>query len=213
MRRGRKRAEGEETARRILHAAEEHFAAEGLAGARTDRIALAAHANKALLYYYFGDKKRLHRAVLENLLRQFRQRVLESSSKSRSARERLITIVSAYFDFLATHPNYPRLVQREALQPGGRYFDGMLREFFQPLQNLIASTIEEGTSASELREVDARQAAYIIMGMTTSYFAAAQIMSRFSGQDMLSPRRLAERKRALLDFVDHALARPGGNSR
>jgi TetR/AcrR family transcriptional regulator len=212
-RRGRKRPEGEETAQRILQAAEEHFAAEGLAGARTDRIALAARANKALLYYYFGDKKRLHRAVLENLLRQFRQRVIESSSKSRSARERLITVVSAYFDFLATHPNYPRLVQREVLQPGGRFFDGMAREFFRPLHDLIAGTIEEGMCARELRAVDARQVAYIIMGMTTSYFAAAQIMSRLSGQNMLTPRHLAERKSALLDFIDHGLARSGGNSR
>jgi hypothetical protein len=68
-------------------------------------------------------------------------------------------------------------------------------------------------AARELREVNARQVAYIIMGMTTSYFAGAQIMSRLSGQNMLSPRHLAERKRALLDFVDHGLASSGGNSR
>ena len=133
-----------------------------MAGARTDRIALAAHANKALLYYYFGDKRRLHRAVLENLLRQFCQRVIESPSKSRSAQERLLAVVSAYFDFLATHPNYPRLVQREALEPGGRYFDGMVRDFFHPLHHLLASTIEEGIGTREFRRVDARQTAYII---------------------------------------------------
>ena len=53
MRRGRKRVENPETARRILAAAENHFAAQGLAGARTDEIAAAAHANKAMLFYYF----------------------------------------------------------------------------------------------------------------------------------------------------------------
>src|SRR6202453_5408611 len=97
------------TARRILAAAEHQFAAQGMAGARTDQIALAAHANKAMLYYYFGNKRRLHRAVLENLLRQFRSRVLAPPSESLSARERLLGIVSSYFDFLASHPNYPRL--------------------------------------------------------------------------------------------------------
>ena len=50
-------------ARRILAAAEQHFAHQGLAGARTEEIATDAHANKAMLYYYFGDKRRLHRAV------------------------------------------------------------------------------------------------------------------------------------------------------
>ena len=60
MTRGRKRVENPATARRILAAAEEHFAAQGMAGARTDEIAAAAHANKAMLYYYFGNKRRLH---------------------------------------------------------------------------------------------------------------------------------------------------------
>jgi TetR/AcrR family transcriptional regulator len=55
------------TARRILAAAERQFAAQGLAGARTDEIAAAAHANKAMLYYYFGNKRSLHRAVLDFL--------------------------------------------------------------------------------------------------------------------------------------------------
>ena len=63
MRSGRKKVENPLIARRILAAAEEHFAAQGMAGARTEEIAAAAHANKAMLYYYFGDKRRLHRAV------------------------------------------------------------------------------------------------------------------------------------------------------
>ena len=70
MPRGRTKVANPETAQRILAAAETHFAAQGMAGARTEEIASAAHANKAMLYYYFGDKRRLHRAVLENLFRQ-----------------------------------------------------------------------------------------------------------------------------------------------
>src|SRR5215472_4367381 len=136
MARGRRRVEDPATARRILAAAEQHFAAQGLAGARTEEIAMAAHANKAMLYYYFGNKRRLHRAVLENLLRQFRSRVLAPPSKGLSAGERLLAIVSGYFDFLATHPNYPRLVQRQALESGR--FDWMVREYFQPLHQLIS---------------------------------------------------------------------------
>ena len=56
MPRGRTKVANSETARRILAAAEAHFAAQGMAGARTEEIAFAAHANKAMLYYYFGDK-------------------------------------------------------------------------------------------------------------------------------------------------------------
>ncbi len=70
MQRGRKKIENPETARRILAAAERIFAARGLAGARTDEIARAAHVNKAMLYYYFRSKERLYRAVFENLFGQ-----------------------------------------------------------------------------------------------------------------------------------------------
>jgi len=42
----------------ILNAALREFAEQGMAGARTDAIANAAKVNKALLYYYFKDRKR-----------------------------------------------------------------------------------------------------------------------------------------------------------
>src|SRR6202142_4612732 len=104
------------TARRILAAAEHHFAAQGMAGARTDEIADAAHANKAMLYYYFGNKRRLHRAVLENLFRQLQSTSIPPARIAQKPGERLSAFISGYFDFLATHPNYPRLVQREAME-------------------------------------------------------------------------------------------------
>jgi AcrR family transcriptional regulator len=52
-----------DTRRRILAAATEDFAARGIAGARVDRIAAGAGANKAQIYAYFGDKLALFDAV------------------------------------------------------------------------------------------------------------------------------------------------------
>ena len=54
-----------ETRSRILDAALSEFSANGLAGARTERIAAAAGVNKALLYYYFDSKEKLYLAALE----------------------------------------------------------------------------------------------------------------------------------------------------
>src|SRR6202034_2112074 len=106
MARGRRRVEDPAMARRILAAAERHFAAQGMEGARTEEIAMAARANKAMLYYYFGNKRRLHRAVLENLLRQLRSGVYAPAARStQSPHKRLLEFISSYFDFLASHPN------------------------------------------------------------------------------------------------------------
>ena len=50
---------------RILEAAKQEFAAHGIAGARVDRIAAKAGANKRMLYYHVGKKDDLYLAVLE----------------------------------------------------------------------------------------------------------------------------------------------------
>ncbi|HWA36496.1 MAG TPA: helix-turn-helix domain-containing protein, partial [Burkholderiales bacterium] len=47
------------TRRRILDAATVEFARFGLGGARVDRIAERARANKRMRYYYFGSKEDL----------------------------------------------------------------------------------------------------------------------------------------------------------
>jgi TetR/AcrR family transcriptional regulator len=203
MRRGRRKVENPATARRILAAAERHFAAEGMAGARTEEIASAARANKAMLYYYFGNKKRLHRAVLENLFRQLSSAYTLPRNEV-SARERLRALVVGYFDFLATHPNYPRLVQRESMESTGN-FPWIVRQYLRPFHNQLVRTIKEGIDAGEFRPVNPDHTALSILGMTTSYFAAAPILSEIMGHDLLLPDALEARKRALLDFLDHGL--------
>lgn len=212
MRRGRRKIENPATARRILAAAEQHFAAQGLAGARTEQIATAAHANKAMLYYYFGDKRQLHRAVLENLFRQLRNGVYQPPRKHTSPRERLREFITAYFDFLASHPNYPRLVHREAME-STKEFDWIVRQYLRPFHNQLVRTLEEGIAAGEFRAVDPHDTAFTIMGMTTSYFAAAAIFSQVAGHNLLTPHALAARKQALLDFLDHGLTRTKARAR
>jgi TetR/AcrR family transcriptional regulator len=211
MPRGRTKVANPETARRILAAAEAHFAAQGMAGARTEEIALAAHANKAMLYYYFGDKRRLHRAVLENLLRQLRKNVYGTDRANATAREKLVHFVGAYFDFLATHPNYPRLVQRAAIE-ATKQFEWMKREYMRPFVNRLVSLVEAGIASGEFRRVDPKHTAFTIMGMTTSYFAAAPIFSAVVGHDLLAPQAVRERRVALMDFLEHALMRTNTNT-
>jgi len=208
----RKKRGGPGTARRILVAAEEHFAAQGMAGARTDRIAATAQANKAMLYYYFGNKRRLHRAVLENLFRQLRSGVYSRNDRLGTPPERLRTFVLGYFDFLATHPNYPRLVHREAMEKT-RNFDWIVRRYLRPLHIHLVRIIEAGAASGQFRRVNAHQAAFSILGMITSYFAAAPILSEVAGHNLLTPSAIEERKRTVLDFMDHGLMCRAARSR
>ena len=66
---------------RILEAAKKEFAAHGIGGARVDRIAAEAGANKRMLYYHVGKKDDLYLAVLEGAYEKIRaeERGLENA--------------------------------------------------------------------------------------------------------------------------------------
>src|SRR5690348_8024953 len=98
----------------ILQAAVREFAQEGVAGARTDAIARLAGVNKALLYYYFKDKESLYQAVLDNVFSGLHAVIDEALAQKKSPpRKRLIAYVCAHFDYIASNPLYPRIVQAE----------------------------------------------------------------------------------------------------
>ncbi|MBO0906736.1 TetR/AcrR family transcriptional regulator [Arthrobacter sunyaminii] len=59
---------GDATRERLLAAASEEFAAYGIAGARVDRIAANAQANKAQLYAFYGSKEALFERVFSTAL-------------------------------------------------------------------------------------------------------------------------------------------------
>lgn len=57
-----------DTKRRILAAAHQEFADHGFAGARIDRIAEQAQANKRSIYVHFGPKERLFDLIITAVL-------------------------------------------------------------------------------------------------------------------------------------------------
>lgn len=91
------------TRERILEAAMAEFAAHGLAGARVDRIALAAEANKNSLYRYFESKEGLFATVLQRTLERFYTEVPFTPDDLPGFAARL-------FDFAMANPDVMRLL-------------------------------------------------------------------------------------------------------
>jgi TetR/AcrR family transcriptional regulator len=192
------------TARRIVATAERIFAEKGLAGARMDEIARAAKVNKALLYYYFHSKEELYRFVLETLLSQLRARVGAQGAGPLSPGKRLAAIIDNFFDFVQRHPNYPRLIQR-VMMTRGPNLEWIVSEYYKPLHIQLVGLIEEGISAGEFRRVDTRNTALTVVSIMVFYFAAAPVLRRILGQDPLQPREVAQRRKAVHDFLEHGL--------
>ena len=192
---------------RILRAAEEIFAQRGLAGARIGAIARRARVNKALLYYYFASKEELHQFTLRTLFRQLREQTSAALDAPGSPRQQLLRFLNGYFDFMVVHPNYPRLFGREIMSEVPRLV-GLVQKHLRPLQRRLAAVIRTGVAQGEFRRVDPRHTLFSLVGMTVFYFLATPVLSQVWRFDPLAPRRVAARRRAVLDFVEHALFLP-----
>ena len=195
---------GTETRAAILKAAERIYAENGLAGARTDAIAAAAGVNKALLYYYFKSKEALYQAVIGNQLREFGRHVEEILSAKGAAGPTLLRYVSYHFDFIGTHPHYPRIFQRMMME-GDRTLGRIVREYSIPLKNLLVALLRRGIRSGEFRPLDPEHTLVSIAGLTGHYFNIAPAIRAISGKDPYSRANLARRKAQVMEFIRHAI--------
>ena len=197
---------GVETRAAILKAAERVYAEHGLAGARTDAIAAAAGVNKALLYYYFKSKEGLYQAVVGSQVHEFQQHARELLSAKGPAGPILLRYVSYHFDFIGTHPNYPRIFQRMMME-GERTLEKMIRQHSLPLMKLFTALLERGIKSGEFRRLDKGHTMVSIAGLTSHYFNIAPAFRVITGQDPFSKPNLATRKAEVLKFIRYALFR------
>ncbi len=100
---------------RILEAATAEFARRGLGGARVDRIAAAASANKRMLYYYFGSKDGLFLAVLESAYERIRAAEAELTLEDLVPEEAIRRLVAFTWNYFVAHPEFITLLNNENL--------------------------------------------------------------------------------------------------
>jgi TetR/AcrR family transcriptional regulator len=209
------RGQPEESRAAILQAAAHEFADHGIAGARTDAIAREARVNKALLYYYFKDKETLHGAVMESAFSGLKATVFKVLDSDLPSREKILAYVGAYFDFIASNPMYPRLMQREMMRAReGRspHFEKLIKSYFQPIFIRLSEVLRKGIAEGEFRKVDPAHFVPSIVAIIVFYFSCAPVMRRIVGFDPLTPERIAERRAAVLDFISAALFEPASRS-
>jgi TetR/AcrR family transcriptional regulator len=192
------------TVQRIVVAARKVFAKRGLAGARMDDIARVAGVNKALPYYYFRNKEELHRFVLETMIAQISAQMESPAVLSMDPPERVRALVNLTFDFVMRNPAYPRLIQRE-MMADRRPLHWMVVAHHRPLHERAVKTIRDGIARGQFRAVDPDQMVFTIFGMIMYYFATGQLASQIWNRDIWNPRNVEQRRRAVLDFLQHGL--------
>lgn len=204
------RGRPEESRGAILQAAIREFALQGIAGARTDAIARAAHVNKALLYYYYKDKETLYGAALDHAFSQMGEHLMKVLDLPLSPKEKVLAYVGSYFDFIASHAQNRNLVQMELVRAGhgSPHLQRIAKRYFQPLYMKLGGVLQEGIACGDFRPINPQQFIPSMVALVVFYFISAPVLKVVSGSNPLSPDKIAERRAAVLDMISAGLFQP-----
>jgi AcrR family transcriptional regulator len=131
------------TRARLISAATTEFAEYGIAGARVDRIAAGASANKAQIYHYFGSKDQLFDAVWAVMLQRF-------FADSPVIADDLPGYAAHLIDVYARQPEVGRLIAWHRLERGDGSALGFPGETMHRQIAAIAAAQAAGTVSPEL---------------------------------------------------------------
>ncbi|MCC6559014.1 MAG: TetR family transcriptional regulator [Polyangiaceae bacterium] len=196
------------TRARILDAAEGEFAARGFAGARLREIGEAAGVQPALIHHYFGDKRGLYRAVLDQALAT----TSEGSMTLLANRSDLDGLVAGLVDllvrFYSAHQRALAILKHESMS-GGDVFAEVCRERARPISEAVAALLEERQRAGEVRgDVPARQMVLAAMGMIVHPFADATMVEAMMPGVLPRDEQGLERHKAALTALILGSMRP-----
>lgn len=201
--------DADRTRARILEAATGEFARYGLGGARVDRIAARAKANKRMLYYYFGDKEGLFLAALEDRYAHIRNAERSLRLEHLDPRDAVRRLVEFTWDYFLEHPEFMTLLNSENLHKG-RHVRRSRRvpEMHSPLVALLRAVLRRGEAQGLFRKgVDPVQLYISIAGEGYFYLSNRYTLSRIFDRDLMAPRALAGRARHIADMILNALRR------
>jgi AcrR family transcriptional regulator len=193
----------EQTRARILAAARAEFARAGLGGARVDRIAQAAGANKRMLYYYFGNKDELFTAVLEATYEHIRDAEKALRLTEIDPPEAIRRLIAFTWEYYLEHPEFLTLLNSANLHRA-RHLEksAKVRSMHSPFVAMIEEILERGRKAGVFRAgVDPVQLYVSIAGLSYFHLGNRYTLSAIFGRDLMSPRARAERLAHMTELV------------
>ncbi|MEU9877159.1 TetR/AcrR family transcriptional regulator [Streptomyces phaeochromogenes] len=172
------------TRARILAAAIEEFSAYGLAGARVDRIAEAADANKRSIYVYYTNKELLFSATLHEVISRVNEAVplTEDDLPGYAAR---------MFDHLIAHPAALRMhLWRQLERP----------ELGPDAADVYSQKMAGMKAASTVGQLPPTDLLVFITGLAQSWILTPRdLLTAADGGDPFAAERLAAHRAAIVE--------------
>jgi len=188
---------------RILASALGEFARYGLGGARVDRIAAHAGANKRMLYYYFGNKEDLFLAVLESRYAHIREAEQGLHLADLDPVEGVRRLVAFTWNYYLEHPEFLTLLNSENLHRARHLRRSrQVAALHSPLVATLSGLLDRGARKGQFRRgVDPVQLYISIAGLGYFYLSNRHTLSTIFQRDLLAARNKSERLRHMTELV------------
>ena len=206
-----RRRDAEATRARILAAATQEFARHGLAGARGDRVARAARSSERMVYYYFGNKEKLFRAVLEASylsLQEAERSVHLDDLEPAQALDEFCRFVWRYY---LEHPEFIGLVNTENLHRASHLKQSpQLTELVAPIVGLLQGLLARGEKGGVFRRgIDPTDLYIAIAALGYFYLSNSATLSAVLGRELRAPRNLDRHWRASAEMIQRFVRADG----
>ncbi|MFI7167055.1 TetR/AcrR family transcriptional regulator [Rhodococcus erythropolis] len=179
----------------ILTVATAEFADKGFTGARMDDIALRTHTTKKMIYYYFGDKQGLYRAVLESAIMSIREEEQRVHVDELAPIDALRRVVELTFDYHERHPDFVRLMASENIHKA-EYLrqSGERSELAGPALDLLTEIVRRGLASGAFRQgIDA-----VDLHFTITSFSFFRVSNQFTFEWLFENNPVAPENRERL---------------
>ncbi len=199
--------DAEATKRRILKASRAEFARHGYSGARVDRIARAARANKRMLYYHVGNKDALYLEALEAAyadIRAAEQELQLEKMEPLAAIERLVRFT---WDYFLANPEFIALLNTENLHKArhikrSRHIGSMN----SPVVATVGRILDEGVRRGLIRPgIDPLQLYISIAALCYFYLSNLHTLTVVFDGGLKEQRALEARVAHVVDLVLNGL--------
>jgi AcrR family transcriptional regulator len=183
----------------IREAAARLFVERGFGGTSIQDIADTLGVTRTAVYYYFKNKGEILRALVEEITVAAMERLARASKLKIGPTQRLRELVREYAMLILAHPKEFRVLDRSERDLPKDVADLHTSAKRQVLES-FTKAVSDGIAAGEFRDVDARMAAFAILGMCNWTSAWFTITGRLSAEQIAD---------AMADFALHAVRRNG----
>lgn len=193
----------ERTKADILEVATHEFSEKGLSGARIDEIAERTRTSKRMIYYYFGSKEGLYRAVLEESYRRIRAIEATLDLEHKPPLEALAQHVRFTFDYQLANPDFIRLVMVENIHNGVHIAQLSSAQqsnmaAIETLRSIIKRGIAAGVMRKDLDPIDLHMS---ISALCFFNVSNRHTFSTIFKVDMVSLAATAARRESVTDLI------------